>query len=306
MGIVKDTNEDSYLVKLAEGVDGNRAALAVVCDGVGGLAKGELASASVVRAFSKWFDFFLAHFSAGIEPDKVKQQWSEILELYNRKITEHGEKTGAKLATTFSCLLLYGEGMYIIGHIGDSRIYSITSQIEALTYDHTVTATAVRLGRMTEAEALTAPGSNVLTKCIGSEMKPDVDFITGRAAPWQAFLLCSDGFRNRNTADELYAWLRPASASDAGAMKSAIDTLIQQCKNRGEKDNITAILVSLMYNGNNSDITDRLDATERLDGNFPVGVSSPDLNAAKEVRYSTEGMRIVFEDISVHTEEEIG
>ena len=55
IGISKDTNQDSALIKHAKS-DGKEVLLAVVCDGMGGLSKGELASATVVRAFAKWFD----------------------------------------------------------------------------------------------------------------------------------------------------------------------------------------------------------------------------------------------------------
>ena len=54
-GIRKKTNEDSLCLKLADTALG-KVALAVVCDGMGGLSKGEVASASVVKAFSNWFD----------------------------------------------------------------------------------------------------------------------------------------------------------------------------------------------------------------------------------------------------------
>ena len=55
VGIQKDTNQDSVLIKHAS-VDGTEVLMAIICDGMGGLAKGELASATVVREFSRWFD----------------------------------------------------------------------------------------------------------------------------------------------------------------------------------------------------------------------------------------------------------
>lgn len=55
VGIAKDTNQDSILIKHADSQVGELV-LAVICDGMGGLAKGELASATVIREFSRWFD----------------------------------------------------------------------------------------------------------------------------------------------------------------------------------------------------------------------------------------------------------
>ena len=55
VGISRTTNQDSVLIKHAL-ADDTEVLLAVLCDGMGGLAKGELASATVIRDFSRWFD----------------------------------------------------------------------------------------------------------------------------------------------------------------------------------------------------------------------------------------------------------
>lgn len=55
-GIVKAVNEDSACLKIAETPDGKTIAMAVVCDGLVGLSRGELASATVIRRFVRWFD----------------------------------------------------------------------------------------------------------------------------------------------------------------------------------------------------------------------------------------------------------
>ena len=55
IGTTKDTNQDSILVKHGQ-YSGGEVLMAIVCDGMGGLSKGELASATVIRAFDKWFD----------------------------------------------------------------------------------------------------------------------------------------------------------------------------------------------------------------------------------------------------------
>lgn len=55
IGIAKSVNQDSLCVKVAETELGN-AALLLICDGMGGLAMGELASAEVVQSFSEWFE----------------------------------------------------------------------------------------------------------------------------------------------------------------------------------------------------------------------------------------------------------
>ena len=60
VGIVKDTNQDSILVKQARYKE-KEIVMAIICDGMGGLSKGELASATVIRALAQWFDLSLIH-----------------------------------------------------------------------------------------------------------------------------------------------------------------------------------------------------------------------------------------------------
>ena len=78
IGISKDTNQDSVLIKHAT-VDGEEILLAVVCDGMGGLSKGELASATVIRAFSKWFDEELPFELENVDLQVIGSKWSLLL-----------------------------------------------------------------------------------------------------------------------------------------------------------------------------------------------------------------------------------
>ena len=70
IGNVKQTNQDSVLIKHGETEKGE-ILLAVICDGMGGLEKGELASATVIRTFSKWFDEELPHYIKRFEFENI-------------------------------------------------------------------------------------------------------------------------------------------------------------------------------------------------------------------------------------------
>ena len=88
-GIVKETNQDSLLVKCFSTCKGNMA-FAVLCDGMGGLSKGELASATVVRAFDRWSDEQLPELCKSSNPDIdsliLERQWDEVIQQQNEKI----------------------------------------------------------------------------------------------------------------------------------------------------------------------------------------------------------------------------
>ena len=78
IGISKDTNQDSVLIKHAS-TDKGEVLLAVVCDGMGGLSKGELASATVIRAFADWFDNELPFELENVDLNVIGAKWSLML-----------------------------------------------------------------------------------------------------------------------------------------------------------------------------------------------------------------------------------
>mgnify|MGYP004442078317 CR=1 FL=1 len=78
IGIVKDTNQDSLLIKHADTQRGE-VLLAIVCDGMGGLTKGEVASATVIKAFSDWFDTELEYELENPDMRVIGGKWSLML-----------------------------------------------------------------------------------------------------------------------------------------------------------------------------------------------------------------------------------
>ena len=105
IGISKDTNQDSVLIKHAK-ADGEEILLAVICDGMGGLSKGELASATVIRAFAKWFDEELPYELDHVDLQVIGAKWSLLLKELNAKILEYSRENGIEgVGTTFSGIL---------------------------------------------------------------------------------------------------------------------------------------------------------------------------------------------------------
>ena len=88
VGIIKETNQDSLCIKSAKTDIGN-ILLAVVCDGMGGLKKGELASATVIRRFSYWFDNELPLIIHDITMDRIRNSFSAMIEELNNRIIEN-------------------------------------------------------------------------------------------------------------------------------------------------------------------------------------------------------------------------
>lgn len=242
IGTTKKTNQDSVLIKHAA-CDGNEVLLAIVCDGMGGLSKGELASATVIKAFEKWFDEELPYELENLDMQVIGAKWTLMLKDLNLRIQDYGNRIRENLGTTFSGIL-FAEDQYLIAHVGDSRIYQIDSQMNQLTTDQTFIAREIEKGTLTVESAKKDNRRNLLLQCVGASRTVEPQIIYG-AAQRGAYMLCSDGFRNELTEREMYESLNPYNLMNKAAMHSNARYLIEQVKRREERDNISVVLVKV-------------------------------------------------------------
>ena len=242
VGIYKERNQDSLCLKIATTPAGDVAML-VVCDGMGGLKKGELASATIIRAMSDWFENNLPQIiEQGYSNDVVKEQWEAIVKDQNEIINEYGENNHLQLGTTLTGLLIVDDNLLVI-QVGDSRVYKITNSIEQITEDQTVVQRDIKLGLITKEEGKTDPRQNVLLQCIGASSVVVPEFTEGKVAQGDEFLLCSDGFRHKIEEEEILGLISSDLMTNEAIMKKSLIDLIELNKERKEKDNITAMLV---------------------------------------------------------------
>lgn len=242
IGLRKNTNQDSYHVRMIRSKQG-KIVFAVLCDGMGGLAKGEVASASLVNAFCKWAEESLPALCENeIQYSELRNEWGYIVKEYNEKIKIYGKKCGVSMGTTVTAMLLT-ENRYFIVNVGDTRAYEIKDGIKLLTKDQTVVAREVELGNLTPEQAERDPRRSVLLQCVGAsdEVYPDLFF--GTIEKDAVYMLCSDGFRHEISEQEIYAYLNPGVMTSTTEMKQNMDSLIELNKQRLEQDNITAITI---------------------------------------------------------------
>jgi len=241
IGISKDTNQDSVLIKHAK-AEGKEVLLAVVCDGMGGLSKGELASATVIRAFAQWFDEELPYELENVDLQVIGAKWSLLLKELNAQILEYSKENSIEgVGTTFSGILFIDD-QYVIGHVGDTRIYHIGASLTQLTTDQTFVAREISRGTMTLEQAKTDKRRNLLLQCIGASKVVEPQIICGKTEKG-AYMLCSDGFRHEITEAEIYESLNPINLMNKDAMHNNAKYLIEQNKSREEKDNISVLLI---------------------------------------------------------------
>lgn len=245
IGIKKKTNQDSALILEAKTGKGN-VLLACVCDGMGGLAKGEVASAALINAYKVWFYRQLpglVYSNAGSED--IRQSMESVLYDMSIKIMDYGRACGVNLGTTAAALLIIGD-RYYISIVGDSRVYLISDNFYQLTKDQTYVQREMDLGRLTPEEAAVHPQRNVLLQCIGASDFILPDFYEGQAVANTQFMICSDGFRHLITPAEFYEKLRIENTPDTRSMKVALEELTELDKARHEDDNITSLMIRLL------------------------------------------------------------
>lgn len=248
VGIKKNTNQDSVLIKEAS-TDYGDVMFVVVCDGMGGLAKGEVASAALIRAFSDWFEnefpdiLYNRRTEDGINRIELENELNALVIDVNHRIAEHGKQFHVAMGTT-AALLLMAEGKYYTMNVGDSRVYRINGgNLLQLTKDQTFVQKEIDQGRMTPEEARNHPQRNVLLQCVGASEVIIPDFSSGEYGKDEIYMVCSDGFRHVITEVEFIKLMNPDKLNTEKEMRDAAIYCTELNKSRQEKDNISVALV---------------------------------------------------------------
>ena len=184
VGRVRSVNEDAYLAE---------APVYLVADGMGGHARGDVASRTVVETFRR-------HLEAGV-PSSPEQVLDAIHSSNDavRALSGEGEEGTAVAGTTLAGVALVdaGDGAgfhWMAFNVGDSRIYSWDGRtLEQLSVDHSAVQELVDAGLIRADEAERHPERNVITRAIGADEFVDPDIWLIPAAGRQVFLICSDG-----------------------------------------------------------------------------------------------------------------
>jgi len=247
-GAVRKVNQDSLFAAEAE-FRGENIFFAAVCDGVGGLSSGERASGYVCKRMNEWFaEDFADLMRRGASILKIRESVDDRLHELNDRINAYAEKHASDMATTFTGILIIPQlKRMLTAHVGDSRLYKITDEeIKVLTSDHSVVGQEVREGVITAEMAETDPRQNQLTNCIGAGLDDtSYDYSIGAYGENECYMLCTDGFRKKITADEMQFLLKPSINENEKIMSGHLEKLKNKVIKGGEKDNITALMVKL-------------------------------------------------------------
>lgn len=243
---VRPSNQDALCAKVATTAWGE-VSMAIVCDGVGGLSWGELASSSVVRLFSEWFerdlpDWLGGHvLGGGIGLLGLRGVWEHLLGRANVELLSYGARHGGALGTTFTGVVCL-DGRYLVGHVGDCRAYLVGADAtRRLTEDQTLAQREAALGRMDERQALRSPHRSVLLQAVGSQGTLRPVFHQGHYQPGDLFVLASDGAWHLQGDDGIDRCFRPRRQAGEEALVQACEGVIAADLAGGERDNLTVV-----------------------------------------------------------------
>jgi protein phosphatase len=230
VGRVRSTNEDTVaFVAPAEGTPDEKVGfLALVADGMGGHAAGEVASALAADVVRR-----VVYSSAEAPPWALRTAFESA----NRAILDYAAANpGARgMGTTCTAILIHG-GLLWLAHVGDSRAYLLRdSELLQLSDDQTLHARLIRDGVMTPEQAQNSPGGNFILQALGArdKLEPTI-FETGRELRLgDTVLLCSDGLHNLVTDADILEIVR------ANNPQEACRELIEKALAAGGVDNVS-------------------------------------------------------------------
>ncbi|MBQ7066299.1 MAG: serine/threonine-protein phosphatase [Lachnospiraceae bacterium] len=232
-GNKKAVNEDSLLLRTIKTKNGSLV-VGCICDGMGGIGNGELASGYVAEQLEQWvLNECLPAIRRGGTAVVIKGKGMRFFKKVNKELFYHMKTKRFPLGTTASVLILYEKKGYIF-HIGDSRIYGFFSYLffkgislsRQFTKDH-------------------RKKTNVLTRCLGLTPDGRVDFYQFQIPKGESgFLLCSDGFY-RQFDKGLKKYLAPARLKSNAEIEKRLKEIVKRLIQKGERDNVSALYVKV-------------------------------------------------------------
>ncbi len=233
IGMKRSNNQDSFSYGQ---LDNGAVTWAVVCDGMGGMAAGNVASATATEVIAGSFENNLSpKSSASVVRNLLKSSIeSANARIYNMALEDEALRG---MGTTVVAVVVI-KGVAYIAHAGDSRAYFYSNnQLAQITTDHSVVQTLVEKGQLTEQEAKNHPNKNVITRALGVAPYIDIDFEEHEVLLGDTLLLCTDGLTNCID-DELIK----LAVSD-NDFETLAERLVELANQNGGYDNITAVAI---------------------------------------------------------------
>lgn len=232
-GLIRENNQDAYAV----GELPNEVAWAVVCDGMGGAAGGNIASALAVKVIS---DKINTSFNDKMRSASIKNLLDSAITAANIEVYDmaYSRESLNGMGTTVVAVIVR-DGVAHIAHAGDSRAYIVKDcGVEQITTDHSLVQNLVDRGEITKEEAEHHPNKNVITRAVGVDKRIDIDYSEVELNENETLILCTDGLSNYVTNDEMVIDIKD------GQYYAFADRLVKRANKNGGGDNITVVAIT--------------------------------------------------------------
>ena len=211
--------------------------MAVVCDGMGGMADGGKASRTAIQMMINGFQ------NVQNQPQmNIPGFFRSAIVTIDKTIASFPKENGRGSGTTMVAAIAEENKLYWAS-VGDSRIYIIRennnqTEMRQITRDHSLVEEMVRLGEMDKADAKDHPDKNIITRAVGVVPELSVDFFEVELKPGDTVLMCSDGLTNMIEDEEI----KKIVLGQRDIVEKA-EKLIDTANENGGKDNITVVLI---------------------------------------------------------------
>ena len=251
VGCTRTENEDCFMIQLVGDPRGSlnptqvfdvqedRDVFMAVSDGMGGAAAGEVASRTALTTLGE----VLAdreQLLRNASPEEIVKILEKGLQEANGAIIRKAQEIQSRrgMGATVTALYLKGDVMYLF-QIGDSRAYVLRDgRLNRITRDQSFVGHLVEMGTITESQAMRHPQRNVILQALGTqeELKVDVSFLP--LCKGDLVIVCSDGLYTEFPPETLTRKVQDLADKDFTVI---LQTLVQEAKQAGGKDNITVI-----------------------------------------------------------------
>lgn len=235
-GLVRETNQDAYSADVFPSGD----VWAVVCDGMGGVSGGQIASGICVKRVS---DAITRGYRKGMTVNSAKNLLVSAINAANTEIFEEAVKNPLLrgMGTTVVAVIVLGN-IAVVAHVGDSRAYTIKDGMKAITKDHSLVQLLLDMGKITPETAKVHPERNVITRAVGSENFVDTEIDIVDIDESTTLLICTDGLNGY--VDDSVILETVNKYGDLSAQK-----LVETANQSGGHDNVTVVLLAADVQG---------------------------------------------------------
>jgi serine/threonine protein phosphatase PrpC len=239
-GRVRDRNEDYLLMDQEIG-------LYLVCDGMGGHSAGEVASQLTATTIGRVLRENVETMRSYAEDPKprTRRKVRDVIEKAVQEACQAVWKTAVKdkgkqgMGTTVALMLVCGRNAFV-AHVGDTRVYLVRNQtLCQLTEDHSLFNDILKQGTLTAEQARAHPHSNALTRAVGIQPGVQTDILHVEIMLGDRYLICSDGLSGPVPGPDILSLLQRSVVAEIP------DALIGAANERGGRDNVTAVVVTV-------------------------------------------------------------